>query len=235
MWAWNGVWFIIIHFQDNWLNYLCSWFNPLANKLFFLSFWTCSQRLQMACRDSVNSATYRKNRSSLLVLQIVLHGLNTDIFKMMINSSMSLICINSFTKWSLFLSVLVTLITVMFSVQWDQNKGFYNFFPKSFSIFFFQFKFPSWQVLSQYAHKPPHSRGKSGESEPRFSAVQLHFHAAQVVCCLSFVVPVLSHLRDFTQRSSRDDQQDQFLPFKWLHPSLFSFPGWQYNMRAADT
>lgn len=86
-----------------------------------------------------------KKRSSLLVLQIVLHGVNTDIFKMMINSFMAPICINSFTTWSLL--VLVALITVMFSsVQWDQNRGFYKFFPKSFFLVCFFFFSLSSQV-----------------------------------------------------------------------------------------
>lgn len=207
--------------------------------IFFLSSWTCSQRLQMACRDSVNSATHRKKRSSLLVLQIVLHGLNTDIFKMMINSFMALICINSFTTW--FLLVLVVLITVMFSsVQWDQNRGFYKFFPKSFFlVFFFQLKFPGWQALLQYAHNPLHSWGKSGESEPKFSAPQLHFNAAQVVCCLSFADPVLPHLREPISLNIHLGMINKitFSPLNdCLLPSLVSqSPGCQHNMRAADT
>jgi len=71
------------------------------------------------------------------VLQIVLCDLNIDVFKIMINSFMAFIYINCSTTLSLFLLVLVAVITVMFSsVQWDQNTGFYDFFSKSLFFFF---------------------------------------------------------------------------------------------------
>lgn len=170
-----------------------------------------------------------KGRSSLLVLQIVLHGLNTDVFKITINSFMALIYINSSTTLSLFLLVLVAAITVTFSsVQWDQNTGFYNFFSKSLSFSFFSLSSQTGMHYHSMLTRPFIHKARVVSQNPDsqhciWILMLLKLSVAQLCC----PCPPASQRAHFTTHHlSRDDKYDQydFLPFKWLLSSLLRFP-----------